>query len=58
MTCETFPEKVSKILTQIGASAIKEMGKPRKALREEIHQRLKTGRSYTLDPSLKFKPST
>ena len=25
---------------------------------EEIHQRLKTGRSYTLDPSLKFKPST
>ena len=46
--------KVGKIITQVGAGSLKKMGKTRPALREEIYQSLKTGRTYVLDPNKKF----
>ncbi|MEK7817745.1 MAG: IS110 family transposase [Actinomycetota bacterium] len=48
--------KVSKIISQFGAQKLKKLGKKRKAFREEIHQRLKTGRVYVLDLNKKFTP--
>ena len=52
--------KVSKIITQAGADSLKKLGKKRRDFRDEIHQRLKTGRQYALDLKKKFipKPST
>jgi hypothetical protein len=37
---------------------LKQLGKTRKAFREEIHASLKAGRTYLLDPSLKFVAKT
>jgi transposase len=50
--------KVGKILTHVGAKGLKQLGKTRKALREEIHASLKAGRTYLLNPNLKFLPKT
>ena len=52
--------KVSKIISQAGADSLKKLGKNRRDFRDEIHQRLKTGRDYVLDLKKKFipKPST
>ena len=48
--------KVGKIVGEIGAKGLKEMGKSRKVVREEVFQSLKTGRVYLLDKDKKFIP--
>ena len=50
--------KIGKMITSVGANGLKQLGKTRKAFREEIHQSLKTGRVYQLDPNKKFVPAT
>jgi len=50
--------KVGKMITSVGAKGLKQLGKTRKALREEVHLSLKTGRIYQLDPNKKFIPAT
>lgn len=46
--------KVGKMIRSVGQPGLKALGKTRKAYREEICQRLKTGREYVLDPNKKF----
>jgi transposase len=48
--------KVGKMIRSVGQPGLKALGKTRKAYREEICQRLKTGREYVLDPNKKFVP--
>jgi transposase len=48
--------KVGKIISQVGAAGLKKLRKTRKAFREEISQRLKSGRVYVLDMNKKFVP--
>ena len=54
---ERLALKVGKIITSVGTKGLKQLGKTRKALREEIYQSLKTGRVYKLDPNKKFIPA-
>lgn len=49
--------KVGKIITSVGANGLKQLGKTRKAFREEILKSLQTGRVYQLDPNKKFAPA-
>lgn len=49
-------QKVGKIITQAGAASLKNSGKTRKAFRQEICQRLTSGRTYVLDMKKKFIP--
>jgi len=53
---ERLSSKISTIITRVGAEGLKQLGKTRKAFREEIHQSLKTGRTYQLKPDKKFGP--
>ena len=46
--------KVSKMIGSVGQQELQSLGKTRKTYREEICQRLKTGRQYVLDPNKKF----
>ena len=46
--------KLGKIITHVGAGAMKQMGKTRKELRRAACEKLKTGRTYQLDPNKKF----
>jgi len=46
--------KVSSMISAVGQPGLKALGKIRKTYREEICQRLKSGRSYVLDPNKKF----
>ena len=48
--------KVGTMISSVGQSGLKSLGKTRKAYREEICQRLKTGRTYVLDPNKDFVP--
>jgi transposase len=48
--------KVSKMIGSVGQQGLHSLGKTRKTYRQEIHQRLKTGRVYVLDPNKKFVP--
>ena len=48
--------KVSHLIGAVGPSGLKALGKSRQAYREEICQRLKSGRSYVLDPNKKYVP--
>jgi hypothetical protein len=48
--------KIGKIISQVGAAGLKNLGKTRKALRQEIRQRLISGRVYILDMKKKFVP--
>jgi transposase len=48
--------KVSHMLGSVGQPGLKALGKTRKVYREEIYQRLKTGRTYVLDPNKKYAP--
>jgi len=48
--------KVSKMIGSVGPQGLQSLGKTRKTYREEIYQRLKTGREYVLDPNKKFVP--
>ena len=49
-------QKGGKIITQVGQSTLKKLGKKRMAFRQEIFQSLKNGRTYILDPNKKFTP--
>ena len=51
---ERLALKVGKIITQVGAAALKKLGKTRRAVREQIYQSLKIGRTYQLDPNKMF----
>ncbi len=46
--------KVSTMIGSVGQPGLKSLGKTRQAYREEICQRLKTGRTYVLDPNKKL----
>ena len=46
--------KVGKIVTQVGKEGLKELGKTRRAFRQEICAALKTGKAYVLDPDNHF----
>jgi transposase len=48
--------KVSSMISSVGQPGLKALGKIRKTYREEICQRLKSGRIYVLDPNKKFVP--
>lgn len=48
--------KVSFMIGALGPAGLKALGKTRQAYREEIYQRLKTGRTYVLDPNKKYAP--
>jgi transposase len=48
--------KVSKMIGSVGQQGLQSLGKTRQTYREEIYQRLKTGRPYVLDPNKKFVP--
>ncbi len=48
--------KVSKMISSVGQPGLQALGKTRKAYREEIYQRLQTGRVYVLDPNIKYVP--
>jgi transposase len=51
-------QKVGKIISQVGAAGLKNLGKTRKTFREEICQRLTQGRVYILEAKKKFVPKT
>jgi transposase len=55
---ERLAVKVGKMITSVGAKGLKQLGKTRKAFREEIHATLKAGRVYQLDLHKKFAPAT
>jgi len=46
--------KVGKMIGSVGAKGLKQLGKVRRAYREEIYQTLKSGRVYVLDPHKQF----
>ena len=48
--------KVSYMIGAVGQPGLKALGKIRKVYRQEICQRLKTGRTYVLDPNKKYAP--
>jgi hypothetical protein len=48
--------KVTKIIGAVGTKGLEKLQKTRKAFREEIHQSLKNGRVYVLDPDRMFVP--
>jgi transposase len=51
---ERLAIKVSKMITSVGPKGLKQLGKTRKAFREEIHSALMHGRVYQLNPNKKF----
>lgn len=53
---ERLAIKVGKMMSSVGAQQLKALGKTCKAFRGEIYERLKTGRTYQLDPNTKFVP--
>jgi len=50
--------KVSKMITGVGPTALRQLGKTRKAVRTETYQALKGGRIYVLDDHKKFEPKS
>lgn len=46
--------KVDKMIGQVGTKGLEQLNKTRQAFREEVHQALKTGRVYVLDPNKKL----
>ena len=48
--------KIGKIISQVGATNLKKLGKTRQDLRQEIEATLKKGRAYLLDPNKSFRP--
>lgn len=48
--------KVGKMIGSVGQPGLQSLGKTRQTYREEICQRLKTGRQYVLDPNKNFVP--
>jgi hypothetical protein len=54
---ERLGRKVSKMISSVGSQALKKQGKTRKAYREEIYGRLKTGRVYALNQEKRYGPN-
>lgn len=54
---ERLALKVGKIITNVGIKGLKQLGKTRKLLREQIYDSLRTERIYALDPNKKFVPA-
>lgn len=52
----SLKNKVTTIITRMGAEGLKRIGQTRENLVEQIHQSLKSGRTYVLDPKKKFVP--
>ncbi len=50
--------KVGKMIGSVGLPAVQRLGLKRRAYRQQIYQRLKTGRTYVLDPDKKFKSTS
>ncbi len=48
--------KVTKMIGSVGPKGLQQLGKTRKAFREEIYHTLKAGRVYRLDQGKKFAP--
>jgi transposase len=48
--------KVSSLISSVGQPGLKSLGKTRQLYREEICQRLKSGRTYVLDPNQAYAP--
>jgi len=46
--------KLTKIIGQVGAKGLEQLGQTSKSLRQAAHQRLKVGKVYRLDPNKKF----
>jgi transposase len=55
---ERLALKVGKIITSVGTKALKQLGKTRKRLREQIYASLRTDRIYVLDLNKKFLPAS
>ena len=53
---ERLALKVGKIMTAVGTTGLKKLGKIRKAFRQEIYQSLQTTKIYVLDHPKKFTP--
>jgi transposase len=53
---ERLTIKVGKMIGSVGQQGLQRLGKTRKVYREEIYQKLKSGRVYVLDPNKKFAP--
>ena len=53
---QRLSQKVGKIISKVGTDGLKKLGHSRKTFREQICQRLKSGRQYVLDPNKKFTP--
>jgi transposase len=48
--------KVGKMISSVGQQALQSLGKNRPTYRQEIYQRLKSGRTYALDPNKQYVP--
>ena len=48
--------KVGKIISRVGAPTLKQLGQTRRTVRAEVYDRLKSGRTYTLDPKKQMPP--
>jgi len=53
---EKLAIKVNKMMSSVGTQQLQALGKDRKTYRQQIYERLKTGRTYQLDPNTKFVP--
>lgn len=53
---ERLEIKIGKMISQVGSKGLEQLKKNRRDFRQEIHQRLKAGRVYVLDPDQKFVP--
>ena len=49
--------KIGKILSRVGEPGFRHLGTNRRKLRAQIEESLKTGRSYTLDPTKTYQPA-
>lgn len=54
---ERLALKITKMIGSVGPKGLKQLGKTRKAFREDIYHTLKTGRVYALDPHKNFVPT-
>ena len=54
---ELLALKVGKIITRVGAKALKQLGKTRKLVRRQIYDSLQTQRIYVLNPNKMFIPT-
>jgi transposase len=50
-------QKVGKIITAVGTEGLEKLGKTRRAFREEVHELIKNGRTYEMDPNKRFIPT-